>query len=96
MRADKQEQPAKTRLTHERQFLSSRVNHYFVPGTGLAPARPCGHYHLKVACILISTPGHLQLLAYYTQHSPHVQHARSAYVQKSQKPRRSEYRRSGG
>ena len=27
-----------------------------VRGTGLEPARPYGHYHLKVACLPISTP----------------------------------------
>lgn len=28
-----------------------------VPKTGLEPAQPCGHYHLKVACLPISTFG---------------------------------------
>lgn len=29
-----------------------------VPKTGFEPAQPFGHYHLKVACLPISPPGH--------------------------------------
>ncbi len=33
------------------------VSLFNVPKTGFEPARPCGHHHLKVACLPISTPG---------------------------------------
>ncbi len=29
-----------------------------VPRKGLEPSRPCGHQHLKLACLPISPPGH--------------------------------------
>ena len=34
-----------------------------VPRTGFEPAHRLGHYHLKVACLPISPPGHRKLLA---------------------------------
>src|SRR3989344_887795 len=38
-----------------------------VPMTGLAPARHCWHYHLKVARMLIPTPGQLTYITYFLQ-----------------------------
>gem|GEM_PF-6775767 len=35
---------------------------YFVRGRGLEPPRPCEHYHLKVACLPISTPARVAIV----------------------------------
>jgi hypothetical protein len=34
-----------------------------VPRRGLEPPRPCGHQHLKLACLPISPPGHFEKLS---------------------------------
>ena len=44
-----------------------------VRGRGLEPPRPCEHYHLKVACLPVSTPAHLYQLAHYIQHFRYLQ-----------------------
>lgn len=49
-----------TRDVEEKKKGNSKKNcptPYSVPRTGFEPARPCGHHHLKVACLPISTPG---------------------------------------
>ena len=37
--------------------LSKNTTVLSVPGTGVEPAQPYGHYHLKVACIPFHHPG---------------------------------------
>ncbi len=39
------------------------IGSFFVPTTGVEPARPCEHYPLKVACLPIPPRGHNNLAA---------------------------------